>query len=123
MSVIRGYRASEELKNLYDEFGREDREQLAADAKAVLATAEGRRVLMAILYKERAFGTLGESGETTTQVMIEVGRHNLAQDILAMANAADADAVAQANAERNEILKARNQRIEQVKSKLEGDVK
>lgn len=123
MSVIKGYRASNELKALYDQFGEEDRLQLKADIREVLSSAAGRRVLMAILWKERAFGTLGEAGENTSQIMIEVGRHNLAQDILAMANQADFEAVAKATRERNEILKERNQRIELVKSKLQGEVK
>ena len=121
MSVVRGYRTSEELRKLYDQFGREDREQLDEDVKAVLRTAPGRRVLMAILCKEHVFGTIGESGESTNQAMIEVGRHNLAQDILTMANHADCDAVASAMKERNDLLRERNRRIAKVKERMEEE--
>lgn len=119
MSIIKGQRASEELTRLFTEFGEDDREQLQADIRTVLKTPAGRRLLMAIAWKEHVFGTIGEGGENTTQVMIEVGRHNLAQDILRDANIADCEAVALAMRERNEILKARNERIKRVKEKLE----
>lgn len=121
MSVIRGYRTSDQLKDLYDQFGEEDDEQLKADVQDVLKTGAGRRVLMAILCKDHVFSTIGERGEHSHQVMIEIGRHNLAQEILAIANKYDYKAVAKAMVERNEILADRNKRIEQLKSKLKGD--
>ena len=119
MSVIKGYRTSDELKKLYDEFGEEDRRQLKADVSEVLKTGAGRLFLIAILWNENVFGTIGDGIESTSQIMIQVGRHNLAQDILAMANGVDYEAVALALRERNGILKERNRRIELIKNKLE----
>lgn len=119
MSVIKGTRASEALTALYEKFGNDDRLQLQDDFKAILTTPAGRRVLVAILWKENVFGTIGESGENTTQVMIEVGRHNLAQEILAMANQANYEAVALAIKERNAILSDRNKQVKLIKDRLE----
>ena len=121
MSVIRGHRASEELRELYESFRIEDQAQLKDDVRAVLKTGAGRRVLMAILCREHVFGEIGSNTNDQVRVMIEVGRHNLAQEILAMANQCDCDAVAQATRERNELLRERNQRIAKIKNEMEGD--
>lgn len=112
-------RLSEEIKNLYAQFGEEDRLQFRDDFRTLMKLPEMRRVLMGLLWKEHVFGRIGESGEDQTQILIEVGRHNMAQDILTAANIADPQAVALATRERNELLKERHQRI----ARLEAEFK
>lgn len=120
MSLIKGERVSKELEALYAKFAEDDRRQFDADLQKLMALPEMRRVLIALLWKEHVFGRIGESGEDQTQVLIEVGRHNMAQDILTAANIADPEGVAAATRERNLELKERAAKINALRSRERG---
>lgn len=102
---------SSQLASFYDA----DLKQRARDCEAVLATKEGRRLLVAFqeytsIYDELAF----------EHIEYQAGRRNVGLGILGFCNRVARERVLQALAERNELMAERN---EQLKTALEKDQK
>lgn len=87
-----------EIETLARRFHEDDKRQMREDARAVLATPEGRRLLMAIIGLGGIYAPLGREGDR-----YDSGRRDAAAELLAFCNSAARELVARASQERTEL--------------------
>lgn len=98
------------VSTLYRRYREEDRHQLREDAQTVLATPQGRRLIMAIVAMGGVYAPMGP--ESTAY---DCGRRDAAAELLAHANRAARLMVQLAAQERTELCARREASIETAK--------
>lgn len=96
------------LNELEDRWGKEDREQLIADYRAVLSTPEGRRVISSICGRGGVFGFVYNKAKgDAISLAYNTGRRECATDVYVKANMAAPELVLKMFEERNKLEHAR----------------
>jgi hypothetical protein len=96
---------------LISRFAEDDKRQLRDDVQRVLATPEGRRVLIAIIGLGDVYAPVGPCNGSPVDLAYQTGRRDAAAKLLAFCNSADRHNVQLAAQERTALQMKRDQSI------------
>jgi len=94
---------------LFRKFRDDDKRQMRDDAQKVLATPEGRRLLMAMINISGVYAPMGVCGGSPFELAYAGGRRDAAADLLAFCNSATRENVQLAATERTQLMTKREQ--------------
>lgn len=97
--------------NLQARYREDDKRQLREDVQRVLATPEGRRVLIAVIGLGNVYAPVGPCGGSALDLAYETGLRDGAAKLLSYCNSAARDAVQKAAEERTALQLKREQAI------------
>lgn len=96
---------------LISRFAEDDKRQLRDDIQRVLATPEGRRILIALIGLGDVYAPVGPCGGNGIDLAYQTGRRDAAARLLALCNSADRTNVQLAAQERTTLQLKRDQTI------------
>jgi hypothetical protein len=95
----------------YARYREEDKRQMRDDARKVLSTPEGRRLLMAVIGIGGVYAPVGPCGGSPVELAYATARRDAASDLLAFCNGASRENVQLAAEERTQLTIKREHEI------------
>lgn len=101
----------------------DDKRQLREDARRILSTPEGRRIIVAVFGIGGLYAETGSCGGSPVEIAYKAGGRDKVAQLLTFCNSVARDNVLLAMRERSELSTKREQEIEQALATTRKDAK